>query len=115
MLGLSGIAIPPNVHGRDLSRWVLTGRGERPESIYAEGQLGTDQAWRMVVRGLDKIVVRPNLDLLHLFNLGDDPTEEHDLIHEIGYQLKIDELKALVAYWKKRTSDGMDRSGLKQR
>jgi hypothetical protein len=55
------------------------------------------------------------LDLLHLYNLGEDPTEEHDLAREIGYQLKVDELRAQLQAWMKRTGDGMDPSGLRRR
>jgi hypothetical protein len=61
------------------------------------------------------VVRRRNLDILHLFNLGEDPTEERDLSREIGYRLKVDELRALIQTWMKRTGDGMDPSGLKRR
>jgi len=115
LLALAGLEPPGEVHGRDLSAFLTAGTGGRPESIFAEGGLGTADEWRMVVRGLDKIVVRRNLELLHLFNLGEDPDEEHDLGHEIGYQLKVDELRALVRVWMKRTGDGVDPSGLKRR
>ncbi len=115
MLGLMGLEVPDNLHGRDLSGLLVSGKGERPESIFGEGNLKEPGEWRMVVRGLDKIVVRPNLDVLHLYNLGDDPGEEHDLAQEIGNRLKLDELRALVRIWMKRTGDGMDPSGLKRR
>ncbi len=115
LLALAGIDVPDGLHGRDLSDLMISGKGQRPESIFAEGKLNSAGEWRMVVRGLDKLVVRPNLDVLHLFNLGDDPSEEHDLAQEIGYQLRVDELRALVRIWMKRTGDGMDPSGLKRR
>ena len=116
LLALMDLEVPDGLHGRNLAG-LLTGEpGPHPESIYAEGQLGKPGEWRMMVRGLDKIVVRRrNLDILHLFNLGDDPTEEHDLAREIGYRLKVDELRALIQAWMKRTGDGMDPSGLKRR
>lgn len=115
LLALSGVEQPVGLHGRDLSPLLITGTGVRPESIFVEGQLGAAAEWRMVVRGFDKLVVRKNLDILHLFNLGDDPGEERDLAREIGFQLKVDELRALVRVWMKRTGDGMDPSGLKRR
>jgi hypothetical protein len=115
LLGLSGAPVPKEIHGRDLSALLMTGTGERPEAVYAEGGLNGPGEWRMLVRGLDKIVVRPNLDVLHLFNLGEDPDEEHDLAAEIGYRLKVDELTAQVHAWMKRTGDGMDPSGLRRR
>jgi arylsulfatase A-like enzyme len=115
LLALSGAALPEGLHGRDLSELLTTGKGERPESVYVEGGLTTPGEWRMIVRGLDKLVVRRNLDVLHLFNLGEDPDEEHDLAKEIGYRLKVDELVALIRVWMKRTADGMDPSGLRRR
>jgi arylsulfatase A-like enzyme len=113
--GLMGLAPPESLHGRNLAPLLLTGRGERPESVYAEGWLGRAGEWRMVVRGLDKIVVQPNLELMHLFNLGEDPHEEHDLAQDSTKQLWVDELRALVREWMKRTGDGMDPSGLRRR
>ena len=115
LLGLIGAELPEGLHGRDLSALIAGGTGERPEAVYAEGGLNTADEWRMLVRGLDKIVVRRKLDIQHLFNLGEAPTEEHDLATEIGYRLKVDELTALVHAWMKRTGDGMDPSGLKKR
>ena len=115
LLALAGSEIPDDIHGRDLSALIVGGAGEHPEAVYAEGKLNAPDEWRMLVRGLDKIVVRRNLDILHLFNLADDPSEEHDLAAEIGYRLKVDELTALARAWMKRTGDGMDPSGLKRR
>ena len=115
MFGLSGIAAPEGVQGRDLSALLLTGAGERPESVYLEGGLSTADEWRAVVRGFDKLVVRPNLEVLHLFNLAEDPAESRDLALEPGHQLRVDELKALVRVWMRRTADGQDPSGLRRR
>lgn len=116
LLGLAGAELPDGLHGRDLSALVVSGTGNHPDAVYAEGSLGKPDEWRMLVRGWDKIVVRRNnMELAHLFNLGDDPAEEHDLATEIGYHLKIDELGAQVLAWMKRTGDGMDPSGLKRR
>ncbi len=115
LLGLAGVDVPGDMHGRDLSRVLMSGKGERPESIYAEGRLDTADEWRMMVRGLDKLVVRPNLEVMHLFNLGEDPAEEHDLAREIGYQLKVDEMRALIRRWVMRTGDGMSPGGLRRR
>jgi arylsulfatase A-like enzyme len=115
LYGLAGAAVPDDAQGRNLAPILLTGRGDRPESVYSEGRIGTSEEWRMVVRGLDKIVFRPNLEVLHLFNLGEDPSEERDLAAEPGYQLRIDELRALAREWMKRTADGMDPSGLRRR
>jgi hypothetical protein len=69
----------------------------------------------MVVRGLDKLVIARGGDVLHLYNLGEDPEEANNLAREPGHQLKVDELQALVRVWMKRTADGVDPSGLRRR
>lgn len=115
LLGLAGMPKPYEMHGRDLSGLLTNGRGERPESIYSEGQLGEPDEWRMIVRGLDKLVVRPSLEPLRLFNLGEDPREENDLLRQASSRLKVDELTALIRVWVKRTGDGVDPSGLRRR
>jgi hypothetical protein len=115
LLSLMEMEVPEGLHGRDLSALLTGGTGPRPESIYAEGALGRPEEWRMMVRGLDKIVVKRNLDVLHLYNLGEDPAELEDLAQEIGYRLKVDEMRALIRTWMRRTGDGMDPSGLKRR
>jgi hypothetical protein len=112
---LAGVALPYETHGRDLSNLLRTGAGERPESIYGEGQLRQPGEWRMLVRGLDKLVTTREGDVLHLYNLGEDPEEAYDLAREPGHQLKVDELQALIRVWMKRTADGMDPSGLRRR
>jgi len=112
---LAGVILPYETHGRDLSNLLRTGAGERPESIYAEGQLGQPGKWRMIVRGLDKLVIGRGGDVLHLSNLGEDAEEANDLAREVGHQLKVDELRALIRVWTKRTSDGVDPSGLRRR
>jgi arylsulfatase A-like enzyme len=115
LASLLGIALPHPVQGQDLSAILRTGHGAHPESIYAEGDLRRPDEWRMVVRGLDKLVVAPNLKVQHLFNLGEDPDEKHDLTQEPGHQLKVDELLAFAQLWMRQTSDGMDPSGLRRR
>lgn len=88
---------------------------DQPQSIYCVGQLGTPSEWRMVVRGLDKLIVDLDENVVHLYNLGADPGETEDHAHDPSYELKRDELKALLNAWMRRTGDGMDPSGLKRR
>jgi arylsulfatase A-like enzyme len=115
VLGLCGVSAPDGVQGRDLSPWLLGGNGARPESIYAEGRLGTRQSWRMMVRGLDKLVFTPRLEIAHLYNLRQDPGETTDLSREALAERKLDELRAVAADWMRRLGDEMDPSGLKLR
>ncbi len=115
VLGLCGARAPNGIQGRDLTRWLLNASGGRPESIYAEGRIGTRQSWRMLVRGLDKLVFTPGLEILRLYNLGQDPDETTDLSGSPGFERRIDELRAIAADWMRRLSDHQDPSGLKRR
>jgi arylsulfatase A-like enzyme len=115
LLALCGVDIPRSVQGRNLADWIVSGRGERPESIYSTGKLGSPGEWRMVVRGLDKLVVDRELNVTHLYNLGLDPTEMDNLAHDPAEVLKRDELEALLKEWMRRTGDRMDPSGLQKR
>ena len=115
VLALCGVSAPDETQGRDLSPLLLGSGGDRPESVYAEGRVGTADSWRMMVRGLDKLVFTPDLRILHLYNLGQDPDEASDLAREISEERKCDELRAIAADWRRRLSDEMDPSGLRRR
>ena len=115
LLGFCGAELPDGVQGRDLSALISTGKGNRPESIYSVGHLGYGDEWRLVVRGLDKLVVDRKLEVTHLYNLGQDPYELDNRAVDPSQELKRDELKALLRDWMRRTGDGMDQSGLKKR
>ena len=115
LLGFCGVVIPDRVQGRDLSSLIATGEGDRPESVYSAGHLGANDEWRMVVRGLDKLVVNRELNVTHLYNLGQDPSELDNRAEDAALELKRDELKALLRDWMRRSGDGMDPSGLKKR
>ncbi len=115
LLGLCGADIPDAVQGQDLSALIASGKGSRPESIYSEGKLGEPGEWRMVVRGLDKLVVDRDLNVTHLYNLGADPSEMENLARDPAQELRRDEMSALLKDWMRRTGDRMDPSGLKKR
>ena len=115
LLALCGTPVPETVQGRDLSAVIVKGEGGGQESIFAEGKLGSADEWRMVVRGLDKLVLDARLEVTHLYNLGQDPMEMENLAHEPSQELKRDELRALLKEWMRRTEDRMDASGLKKR
>jgi arylsulfatase A-like enzyme len=107
LLALCKVEIPEGVQG--------LAAPARRDSIYCSGKLGEPDEWRMVVRGLDKLVVDRGLNVTHLFNLGQDPLEMENLAREPSQDLKRDELRALLRDWMRRTGDGMDPSGLKKR
>jgi arylsulfatase A-like enzyme len=108
LLSLCGVSPPESMQGRDLTR-------EQPQSVFSVGQLGTSGEWRMVVRGLDKLVVDRDQKVTHLYNLGADPDEMDNHARDSAFELKRDELKALLSDWMRRTGDGFDPSGLKRR
>jgi len=115
VMALAGLRIPEGLHGRDLSA-VLTGAtSDQPSAVFSEGLIGRAGEWRMIVRGFDKLVTDRQLKPLHLYNLADDAAEENDLAQHPGNALKVDELRALLRDWQKRTGDAMDPSGLRRR
>lgn len=115
LLALCRVEIPDAVQGHNLLPLLAGHGGNRPESVYSLGQIGEAGEWRMLVRGLDKLVVDRDLTVTHLYNLGTDPFELENLAHDAAQELKRDELTALLKDWMRRSGDGMDPSGLKKR
>ncbi len=115
LLSLARVDIPDGLQGLSLSPWLLGGGGPRSESVYCQGRLGREQEWRMVVRGLDKVVVNRDLEITHLYNLGQDPFELDNLADEKSAARKRDEMTAILRDWMRRASDRFLPSGLKLR
>jgi arylsulfatase A-like enzyme len=114
LLSIAGVPVPADVQGRNHSQSLLSGAGSDAESIYCQGQLGSPQEWRMVIRGLDKIVVDRAFKTTHLYNLGQDPYELENLASD-SHNVRLDEMTALLRDWAERLSDGILPSGLKIR
>lgn len=115
LLAFLGVAAPEGLQGRDLSTQILRGQGEMPDSVYAEGRLDQPGEWRVLVRGYDKLILRPREDAPRLYNLADDPGEENDLAHDREHELTRDSMLALARQWMRKLGDGMDPSGLRIR
>ncbi len=115
LLSLAGLPVPAGVQGRDLSQQWVRGTGPRAESVYCQGRLGTPEEWRMVVRGLDKLVVDRELNVTHLYNLGQDPYERTNLAREPGMARTRDEMTAILRDWMQRLGDRILPSGLRLR
>lgn len=115
LLGMCGVDAPSGVQGHDLSAVLLNGKGDRPESIYSYGQLGSEGEWRMVVRGLDKLVVDRSLEVTHMYSLGPDPFEMQNRARDPGVRILRDSLRALLRDSMRRAGDRMSTSGLKVR
>ena len=105
LMALCGVDAIEGMQGFNLAPWLTAGEGPRPESIYAEGQLGQPGEWRMIVRGFDKLVVDAAMKPTHLYNLRQDPYELENLAAEGPERRKLDELLALLKRWAFRTSD----------
>ena len=79
LLSLCGVEPLAGMQGVDFSKW-LTGHRRAPRSsIYAEGDLGSAAEWRMAVHYAYKLVVDYTLRPTHLYHLGEDPYELHNL------------------------------------
>ena len=115
LLALLGIAPPEGLQGRDLSKLIQSGAGEVPDSVYCEGRIGMPGEWRAVIRGYDKLVIRPQEEATRLYNLADDPAEETDLAHDREHELTRDSMLALARQWMRKLGDGVDPSGLRLR
>jgi arylsulfatase A-like enzyme len=105
LLSLCGVGAPKGMQGLDLGSILKGGKRRRPESIYAEGGLGQPGEWRMVVRGLDKLVVNSSWEPAHLFDLGRDPYEMKNLANETSKRAVRDELGKLLRNWAIRTGE----------
>lgn len=114
LLSWAGVAAPPGMQGISLAG-QLTGSGERRESLFCQGRLGTPREWRLVVRGFDKLVADRDHQVTHLFNLQQDPYELENLAAAPSHRTRRDEMRALLEYWMRRTGDQILPSGLKLR
>ena len=104
--GLCGLTPLAGAHGEDRSKLILDGgAGDRPESIYVQGRLGTSGEWRMVIRGWDKLVVDRELKVTHLFNLAQDPLEQDNLVSDRASIRRQEELMALMRRWIIKSGD----------
>ena len=115
LLGLCGFVTPPGAQGANLAPLITEGRGDRPDAVYAEGQVGQRYEWRMLVHGYDKLVTGADGNVTHLYNLADDPYENNNLAAASSEQLKRDALVAMKQLWMRKLEDGVDPSGLKIR
>ncbi|HEU0121978.1 MAG TPA: sulfatase-like hydrolase/transferase [Bryobacteraceae bacterium] len=98
--GIGGLAPLESAQGIDRSKLLfVNGVGERPESIYLQGRLGTPAEWRAVVRGWDKLVVDRERRVTHLFNLAQDPREQDNLAVDRATLRRQEELLALMRRW----------------
>lgn len=96
LMALCGEPAFEGIQGRDLSPLLLGTNGDEPEWVFAEGKIGTQDEWRMLIQGMDKIIVDGHGDLLSLFNLAEDPYEMTNRAPDPTQQLKQDQLLAVM-------------------
>jgi len=115
LLSLCGAEVPQAAQGRDLAQALVANGRQGPESVFTYGRLDTPGEWRMVVRGMDKLVVDAEMNVTHLYNLALDPFEMINLSRDPAHKRSRDELKAHLGDWMRRIEFGQDRSGLRLR
>lgn len=105
LLALCEADIPPSLPGRNLAPLLLGETGEQPQSIFVEGRLREAGSWRMVVRGVNKLVVDRRQQVMGLYNIGLDPYEMENQAADPTQELTRDEMRAILRGWISRTGD----------
>ena len=96
VLGLCGEPVFEGLQGHDLSPLLLGVKADRPESVFAEGNIGQKDEWRMVVVGTDKLISDAAGAVTALYNLAGDPYEMKNLAADPSMRLKRDGLLATL-------------------
>jgi len=105
LLSLCGLDAPGTCTGRDLSAAVLGGPAPEVESVYAEGKVQTQNAWRAVVTRQHKLAVNIAGDVTHMFDLETDPYEMNNLANQPAHAALQAELLAELGRWGSETDD----------
>ncbi len=89
-LDLVGLKVPEALCGTSLAPTLQKGKQPPERPIYVEQipDQTTDHFGVALVRGKDKVVVRPAAKTVELFDLSKDPHEKHDLASEHPERLK---------------------------
>jgi len=73
LLSFCGAKMPRAMQGIDhTERWTGK-RRTPPQPVFAEGELGGEKEWRMIVLGPHKLVVDAKMAATHLYDLSVDP------------------------------------------
>jgi len=105
MLSICGLESPGTCTGRNLSTAVLGGPAPTVESVYAEGRMQLDRAWRAIVTPRHKLAVDIAGQVTHLFDLAKDPYEMKNLADERAHVALKEALLAQLRRWAKETGD----------
>jgi uncharacterized sulfatase len=105
LLSLCGAKLPQGMQGiNHAPRWT-GGRKAPPQSIYAEGELDGENAWRMMVHGRHKLVVNSEMRPTHLYDLSADPYELNNSVAQGSARGTLDALLPWLRSWTTRTGD----------
>ncbi|MCC7495952.1 MAG: sulfatase-like hydrolase/transferase [Bryobacterales bacterium] len=110
LLALCEAGPAPSLPGRNLAPLLLGETAEQPQSVFVEGKLGQSGSWRMVVRGVNKLVVDRRQQVTGLYNIGLDPYETGNQATARSEELTRDEMRAILRDWISRTGDWPVRS-----
>ncbi len=105
LLSACGLKPPATCTGRDLSAAVLGGRAPAVASVYAEGRMQGDKAWRTVVTPQHKLAINIAGKVTHLFGLTNDPYEMKNLANEKSQAALQTHLLGELKRWAKETGD----------
>ncbi|HET8546487.1 MAG TPA: sulfatase-like hydrolase/transferase [Bryobacteraceae bacterium] len=115
MLAAAGLPIPARVEGKNRIQEILSGATAWKEPVFQQNItqpkiMGGPHDERMVRLREWKLILRrlrtpnpPNMD--ELYNLKEDPREQHNRIAEASLKPKVHELAALMLAWGKRIND----------
>jgi arylsulfatase len=90
LLEMCGLSVPPRVQGRSLLS------PHRREHLYGECGEGAADATRMIRTGRHKLIYYPAGNQAQLFDMLDDPREQHDLAADPRHAQTLVELQALL-------------------
>jgi len=101
---LSGLPIPNDVDGKNLTSIIKNPAASVRDVIFT--------AYRHTIRAVRtrewKLIRYPERNFTQLFNLNDDPLELHNLAVDEDYQIKVNEMTALLKTYQKQFNDTVD-------
>ncbi|MCA9006279.1 MAG: DUF4976 domain-containing protein, partial [Planctomycetaceae bacterium] len=98
---LAGVPIPKTVEGKSLKP-VLSGE---QDAIYDEVYCYFRNFQRMIRNDRWKLIYYPHLDRVQLFDLKNDPLEQHDLSGEAAQQQVKEKLLDQLNTWRQQQDD----------
>jgi len=105
LLGLAGLKVPPRLHGEDLSAWVLGGQGPDRQGVLIQGRMERKDAWRMMRTRTHIWSESVHGEGRQLYDLRDDPFQQHDLASDKKHAAKVVEMEENMAALRKRIKD----------